>query len=169
MIDTFAERASTIEEAHTVNEKMLEKIYAVAQPGAAFSAPVVSGEYTVITASSVTAAGGFGFGSGTAPTPGDSIPATSSGGAGGGGGGGSAARPIAAIIIGPDGVKVQPIVDATKIALAMVGAWAPVALTLMRRGRAKESLSFPAHRPRTARRFNWPKPRLSRTSRSAAE
>jgi len=41
-------------------------------------------------------------------------------GAGGGGGGGGAAlgRPVAAIEIGPQGVRVEPIVDPTKIAIA---------------------------------------------------
>lgn len=39
-------------------------------------------------------------------------------GVGGGGGGFSTGRPVAAISIGPDGVHVEPIVDATKVALA---------------------------------------------------
>ena len=43
----------------------------------------------------------------------------SSGGSGIGGGGGSAGRPVAAIIIGPEGVRVEPVVDVTKIALAV--------------------------------------------------
>jgi uncharacterized spore protein YtfJ len=138
MLDTFTGTASTVEEARSLNEKMLEKIYAAAQPGAVFSPPVVSGEYTVITASSVSAGGGFGFGSGVGPAGGQSADATASaGGGGGGGGGGSAARPIAAIVIGPDGVKVKPIVDTSKIALAALGAWASVAVTMMRLGRQK--------------------------------
>jgi uncharacterized spore protein YtfJ len=137
MLDTFAETASTLQEARSVNERMLEKIYAAAQPGAVFSAPVVSGEYTVITASSVTAGGGFGFGSGVGPAGDQSADATAGGG-GGGGGGGSAARPIAAIVIGPDGVKVKPIVDASKIAMAAISAWATVALTMMRLRRARK-------------------------------
>jgi len=50
------------------------------------------------------------------------------GGAAGGGGGGAGgrARPIAYIEVGPDGTKVEPIVDEQKIALAgiLLGAWA---------------------------------------------
>ena len=48
-------------------------------------------------------------------------------GAGGGGGGaGGRARPIAYIEVGPDGTKVEPIMDEQKIALAgmLLGAWA---------------------------------------------
>jgi hypothetical protein len=43
---------------------------------------------------------------------------------------------VAAIIIGPDGVKIEPIVDPTKIALAAIGAWLSIALLLLRRARA---------------------------------
>ena len=43
----------------------------------------------------------------------------SGGGSGIGGGGGSAGRPVATIIIGPEGVQVEPVVDVTKIALAV--------------------------------------------------
>jgi hypothetical protein len=46
---------------------------------------------------------------------------------------------VAAIIIGPDGVKVEPVVDATKIALAAIGAWLSIALLLARRARATRS------------------------------
>lgn len=42
-----------------------------------------------------------------------------SGKTGGGGGGYSHARPVAVITIGPNGVHVKPIVDATKIAIAL--------------------------------------------------
>ena len=47
-------------------------------------------------------------------------------GSGGGGGGGGTARPIAYIEVGPDGTKVEPIIDEQKIAFAgmLLGAWA---------------------------------------------
>ncbi len=47
-------------------------------------------------------------------------------GSGGGGGAGGRARPIAYIEVGPDGTKVEPIMDEQKIALAgmLLGAWA---------------------------------------------
>jgi uncharacterized spore protein YtfJ len=108
-----------------------------------FSPPVVSGEYTIITASEVTAGGGFGFGEGSAPSP-ESAEMNANGqptnvAGGGGGGGGSMGRPVAAIVIGPDGVRVQPIVDATKIALAAIGAWLSIAFLLVRRARSAKS------------------------------
>ncbi len=45
---------------------------------------------------------------------------------GAGGGAGAKARPIAYIEVGPDGARVQPIIDEQKVALAgiLLGAWA---------------------------------------------
>jgi uncharacterized spore protein YtfJ len=43
-------------------------------------------------------------------------------GGGGGGGGGASGRPVAVISISEDGVEVEPVVDATKIALAFFTA-----------------------------------------------
>jgi uncharacterized spore protein YtfJ len=40
------------------------------------------------------------------------------GGGGGGGGGASFARPVAAVVVSPQGVWVEPIVDVTKLGLA---------------------------------------------------
>jgi uncharacterized spore protein YtfJ len=122
---------------------VFDKILAAAQPSAVFSAPVVCGPYTVITASEIFAGGGFGFGGGAGPaehTRQQESNATESGmasGSGGGGGGGSHARPVAAVIIGPKGVKVRPIVDATRIAVAVVSAWAGLAFVALRIARAR--------------------------------
>ena len=114
------------------NEKIIEKLYAAAQPGAAFSAPVRQGEYTVITATEIGAGGGFGFGVGSSPQSDHESDGQPEVGGGGGGAGGSMARPVATIVIGPDGVKVRPIVDATKLGIAAIGAWSAVALVALR-------------------------------------
>jgi uncharacterized spore protein YtfJ len=152
VIDTFGRTVADPQAVRDMSHEFVEKIFAAAQPGTVFSAPVISGDYTIITAGEVMAGGGFGFGygSGSIPTPeqqgGEAGPAPtnqdgagSGSGGGGGGGGGSSGRPVAAIIIGPDGVKVEPVVDATKIALAAIGAWLSIALLLARRARATRS------------------------------
>jgi hypothetical protein len=59
--------------------RLFEKIYSAAQPGAVYTPLVVSGNYTVTTASEIAAAGGFGFGTAQTEAP---------NGPGGGGGGG---------------------------------------------------------------------------------
>jgi uncharacterized spore protein YtfJ len=104
---------------------LVQRLLTVAKPSAVYSKPVESGDYTVITASEVWAGLGFGYGlgGGSGPTageseePGERAEAEGVGG-GGGGGGGAGGRPVATITIGPDGVQVEPVVDATKIALA---------------------------------------------------
>lgn len=108
--------------------RMGEKIFSAAQSRAVYSDPVTTGAYTIITASEITAGGGFGsgFGFGLFPErkPKDEAAQASqkqpenNAGGGMGGGGGSSGRPVAVIIIGADGVRVRPIVDVTKIALA---------------------------------------------------
>lgn len=111
--------------------ELVEKLFAVAQPGAVYGEPVTVGEHTVITASEVKVGMGFGFGlgGGTGAEPGESETeskdepqderAETGYGGGGGGGGVSGGRPVAVISIGPEGVQVEPVVDATKIALAL--------------------------------------------------
>jgi hypothetical protein len=87
-------------------ELPVDRIWQAAQPGAVYGAPVTAGAYTVITASEVLAAGGYALGSGT----------------GSSGGGLSRGRPVATIVLGPDGAKIQPVVDATRVALAVMAA-----------------------------------------------
>ena len=104
--------------------EFMEKLYTVANPKAVFSEPVEAGEYKVITATELYVMQGFGYGGGggvgnnpDSEEEGDESVSVGYGG-GGGGGGTAAARPVAAIEIGPHGVRVEPIVDPTKIAIA---------------------------------------------------
>ena len=150
---TESDPVGTAPELAEINERHLErttaiadKIFAAAQPGLVFSAPVTAGNYTVITASEVTSGGGFGSGSGfgrSEPRP-DGAPVTdgatstapSVGGGGGlGGGGGAMGRPVAVIAIGPDGVTVTPIYDVSKVALAGLAAVGTIMAILARSGR----------------------------------
>lgn len=101
----------------------LEGLISVARADAVFSEPVTSGDYTVITAAEIHAGAGLGYGLGGGSDSGsaeDSSAASGGMGGAGGGGGGSRGRPVAVISLGPDGVRVDPIVDPTKIVLAFV-------------------------------------------------
>ncbi len=96
------------------------RLFDVFAEGAVFSKPLTAGDHTVITAAEVHVGMGVGFGSGYGTDD-----AQNGGGGGGGGGGAAAGRPVAAIIVSPRGVHVEPIVDPTKISLAfftMLGA-----------------------------------------------
>jgi uncharacterized spore protein YtfJ len=105
---------------------LVARLSDAAQPSAVFGEPVTSGDRTVITACEVTMGLGFGYGMGSAgvkPSGGEgaegegpSAPAVSGGG---GGGGNATARPVAVIHVGPEGVGVEPVVDVTKISLAL--------------------------------------------------
>jgi uncharacterized spore protein YtfJ len=162
---TLEASVALLDKAREQAAAMLDKIFA-ARPGAVYGQPVGSGRYTVITAAEVTSGGGFGMGLGLGPPsrPGRKAAPTAAaaqpedrqtGGAGGlGGGGGAMGRPVAIIAIGPDGVRVKPVVDVTKVALAgltagvccLCGRW-----TTARWGSSVPGRARPARRPRPGR------------------
>lgn len=96
-------------------------------PSTIFSEPEEVGDSIVFTASAWERAGGFGFGSGSGGSEDD-------GGTGGGGGGGgsSQGRPVAVIQVSDAGIKVEPVVDLTKIGVTFLFAAAGW-LTMRRR------------------------------------
>jgi uncharacterized spore protein YtfJ len=112
---------------------LIRRLLEVAQPSSVFGEPVNEGGRTIITASEVSAGMGFGFGIGGGqgsasdeeePEPEAEEGAAAEGGIGAGGGGGSGggamARPVAVVSIGPEGVSVQPVVDVTKLGVALL-------------------------------------------------
>ena len=106
---------------HTQDEgfKMIDKLLSASSVDAVYSKPIKSGDTTVILASEVGAGGGFGGGMFGANRQEDKEPRA----AGGiGGGGGSSGRPVAAVVIGPEGGSIQPIFDRTKILIALLAA-----------------------------------------------
>ena len=90
------------------------------------------GERAVVPLLETYAAGGFGAGGG----PG--VEDSRTGGGGGGGGGGiGRSRAVAVAIIGPEGVKVRPVVDVTGLALPAASAVAALLLRGSRRRRRR--------------------------------
>ena len=133
MDEAFDRIAASADKSQEQATRLFERLMQVAQPESVYSEAVTSGEYTVITASEVTTGLGFGFGvgggTGTYPTSQEEGKEadtetkkegqSSGSGGGGGGGGGSIARPVAVITIGSQGVEIQPVVDVTKLGLAL--------------------------------------------------
>lgn len=116
---------------------LMARLFDITKPEAVFSQPVTQGNYTVITASELTAGMGVGYGGGGGSGDASEESKTGVGFGGGGGGGGSTmARPVAAIIISPEGVRVEPIVDVTKIAIALCTTFGAMWLGLNRMRRA---------------------------------
>jgi uncharacterized spore protein YtfJ len=101
-------------------ENIINGFLSVADVEAVFGAPVKQRDTIIIPAAEVTAVLGFGLGMGSDVGGEDGKKVDS--GAGGGGGGSSASRPVAVIISDAQGVRVEPIFDLTKIALAGVTA-----------------------------------------------
>lgn len=129
------------ERNQTGGMQTLDKLFAVTQPGAVYSEPVQAEGQTVITLSEVTVAVGFGYGigegSGTPPADEKNPEPSLSGGSGGGGGGGgfSAGRPVAIVTVNANGVKVEPVVDVTKLTIAFFTTFGAMALMLARMNR----------------------------------
>ena len=114
----------------------LDKFLGAADVKAVYGPPVSQGESVVIPTAEVLSLVGFGLGSGGGSQGTAENPNMGSGG-GGGGGGRVLARPVAAIVISPTGVRVEPIVDVTKIALAVFTTLGFMAALLTRMRRTK--------------------------------
>jgi uncharacterized spore protein YtfJ len=151
MSKAFDQLTATSVENQEQSIALLEKLVAVARPESVFSEPTRVEGRTIITASEVNVGLGVGFGFGGGTTPGqakkekrhrakssdphervdleETAPEETEAegedagmGGGGGGGGGASGRPVAIISVSEDGVQVEPVVDATKIALAFFTA-----------------------------------------------
>jgi len=122
-------------------KEIFEQFIAVAHVDSVFGQPLTAGEHTVITASEVSVALGIGYGKGYGSYPSKvsgEVREQSGSGGGGGGGGMTLARPVAAIDVGPQGVKVVPVLDFTKMAMAFltaVGSMIIVSLRMRRKTR----------------------------------
>ena len=116
----------------------LDKFLTAANVEAVYGPPLSQGENVVIPAAEVLSVVGFGLGMGGGSQR--STENTGGSGAGGGGGGRVLARPVAAIIMSPTGVRVEPIVDVTKIALAVFTTLGFMVTLLTRMNRRRPKL-----------------------------
>lgn len=96
----------------------LDKFLDAADVSAVYGQPIQSGDTLIIPTAEVLSGMGFGLGYGG----GQSTEGEGGSGVGGGGGGRILSRPVAVIIASADEVRVEPVVDVTKIALAALTA-----------------------------------------------
>lgn len=97
----------------------VDGLFDVARPEAVFAPPVTVDGRTVISAAELLV--GMGIGGGGGPSPAAEGQAEGeNAGMGAGGGGYAQSRPVAVIIIDGDGVRVEPVVDVTKLGLAAI-------------------------------------------------
>lgn len=137
MSEGFEKINANVIESNQQAAETIQRLADVTQPNAVFKEPVKVGDHVVITANEVSIGMGIGFGSGS----GTSEAGESGSGGGGGGGGASMGRPVAAIIISPDGVRVEPVVDVTKIAIAFFTALGAIFVAARRIRRVSEELA----------------------------
>ena len=107
-------------QAIDMTQETLETFLDTADVNKVYAKPVAHEGNLIIPAAEVVAGMGFGAGFGS----GGQL-AEDGGGSGGGGGGGgkTLARPVAVIIADKNGVRVEPVIDPTKIALAALTAF----------------------------------------------
>jgi uncharacterized spore protein YtfJ len=118
----------------------LDKFLTAASVEAVYGPPLSQGENVVIPAAEVLSVVGFGLGAGGGQGSADAENTGSGGGAGGGGGGRVLARPVAVIIMSPTGVRVEPIVDVTKIVLAVFTTFGFMAAMFTRMSKRRPKL-----------------------------
>src|SRR5579875_996745 len=133
-------RAVGLAEARGVNERTpseamglaealaagFARLDAAARADTVVGTPRQVGERVLVPLAEVWYGGGFGLGGGRAV-------GAEAGGQGGGGGFGGRARPVAVVVVGPEGARVRPVVDATLLGLAAAGVALGVLLGRLRR------------------------------------
>ena len=116
----------------------MDNFLSAASVDAVYQPPIHEGEHTIIPAAEVLSLAGFGLGSGGGSQYRDETERPVAEGGGGGGGGGQVfSRPVAAIVISPSGVRVEPIVDVTKVVLAVFTTLGFMTAMLTRMGSKK--------------------------------
>ena len=107
------------EESLSVIQETMDTFLGAANVDAVYGQPIEKEGTLIVPAAEVLSFAGFGVGSGYGSNDeGEDGEKNIGGGGGGGGGGRVLSRPVAVIIASEDGVRVEPVVDPTKIALA---------------------------------------------------
>lgn len=108
-----------VESAMNVFQVTVEEFLSTADVRVVYGEPIQHDDTVIIPTAEVLSGLGFGVGSGRGISA-EQNPNTPSEGSGGGGGGGGRvlSRPVAVIVASPEGVRVEPVIDITKIALA---------------------------------------------------
>jgi uncharacterized spore protein YtfJ len=113
-------------------QETLETFLETANVNKVYAQPVQHEDTIIIPAAEVVAGMGFGAGYGGGG------PVEDQGGGGGGGGGGKTfARPVAVVIADKNGVRVEPVMDPTKIALTALTAFGFILGTIAKMKKGK--------------------------------
>ena len=122
--------------------KTIEALIETANVDRVYGDPIEVGDTKIIPTSENLTFMGFGFGSGYGQGMNEEVeeetPMVGAGG-GGGGGGRTFSRPVAVVIASPEGVRVEPIADRTKVIMAAITAAGFMASMVFRMTRGPKS------------------------------
>jgi len=106
-----------------VFQDTMEEFLAAADVRVVYGEPIAHDDTLIIPTAEVLCGVGFGVGSGSGTSTEQNPEKPMQGaGSGGGGGGRILSRPVAVVVASPEGVRVEPVVDVTKIGLAALTA-----------------------------------------------
>jgi uncharacterized spore protein YtfJ len=118
----------------------MEEFLAAADVRVVYGEPIQHEDTMIIPTAEVLCGLGFGVGSGSGTSPDNPEKPAQGEGSGGGGGGRILSRPVAVIVASPEGVRVEPVVDITKIALAALTAMGFMVGMMFRMSRRRSAL-----------------------------
>jgi len=122
-------------------QNTIEEFLAAADVRVVYGEPIVHDDTMIIPTAEVLCGLGFGVGSGSGTSSDEKPDKPSQGsGSGGGGGGRILSRPVAVIVASPEGVRVEPVVDITKIGLAALTALGCMAGMMFRMSSRRHAL-----------------------------
>jgi uncharacterized spore protein YtfJ len=99
-------------------QETVEEFLAAADVRVVYGEPIVHEDTMIIPTAEVLCGLGFGTGSGSGSEAKESEQRSIGKASGGGGGGRILSRPVAVVVASPEGVRVEPVFDITKVALA---------------------------------------------------
>lgn len=126
MMDEDEDELTVDEQAMFAVENTIDRFMSSAGVEAVYGEPVERGDTLIIPAAEVGAVLGFGVGSGY------STEEKGGAGSGGGGGGWNFSRPVAVIVASPEGVRVEPVIDVTKVGIAALTTFGFMAALVLR-------------------------------------
>ena len=126
MADERMNPSAELESSVAANTSMVENTLAefldTGSVTRAYGEPVENGQTTILPAAEVLVALGFGVGFGGGTNKKETGAEEGGSGGGSGGAGRTLSRPVAVVIASPEGVRVEPVVDVTKVAIAAITA-----------------------------------------------
>jgi uncharacterized spore protein YtfJ len=116
-------------------QRTMDQFLSAAKVEAVYGQPIQQGDKIIIPSAEVISVMGFGLGTGANISQEQDGIKIDNKGSGGGGGGRVFSRPVAIIIAGPEEIRIEPVMDITKILLAALTTFGFIAGMIARMSR----------------------------------